>query len=142
VLAFWARVLALVACGPLLAPPTYCACRAGEPSVPQEHAPAAARPHTCGHCSHARNPHAEHPPEKPAQPAPADDHAPGCPAAAAGVERVRVAAPAAGAELPLPPVPMQGITLLPEPDDARPPDRPPRGRQGAPLYISHCALVL
>jgi hypothetical protein len=147
----------LVACGPLLIPPGFCVCKAGEAGCTplhrghaEVHGTDAAPTDAHDHCSHRHGPAedatsdrtqaglpAPHP-----HPAP-HDHAPGCPAATAGVERLQRVEPTADAS-PVPvPAAFVGFLLVPVTGGTRPPNPPTSAWPSSlPLYLSHRSLVI
>lgn len=153
-----ARILMLVACGPLLFPPGFCVCKAGD----GRHAPDQAATtssgleqktaHTATDCHHRHgisSPHhlvADRPCEPISHPAPAphdDHHIPGCPAASPAVERLQWSEPTPGVTDHLLPATFVVVQLLATANSPRPLDRPGTHRTvSLPLYLSHCSLVI
>ena len=154
-----ARILMLVACGPLLQPTGFCVCKAGgfggPSSVPaqgavevQSHDHAAGKKAgcTCSECSpigKGRITTTPTAPTPPAGPTPVKDHLPGCPASP-GADSLKwvdpspqlvtvLALPALDTLLTAEPA----LTVLPlaVPTSARWSSSPP-------LYLSHCSLVI
>lgn len=156
VLAILIRVLMLVACGPLLVPPGFCVCKAGVTSCTPPHRASAGEratpaepPHPTARCSHrhvATDATDFTPPGEPTTPAPAphdDDHAPGCPAATAGGERLQWVEPTADTTPVSVQVAFVGFALVPATGGCRPPDRRLVNRPcSPPLYLTHCSLVI
>jgi hypothetical protein len=155
-LAILVRVLMLVACGPLLVPPGFCVCNAGEAGCTPLHCEHVAAHGTDAapvdlpdHCSHRHGPaeatasdHVQAGLPTP-HPSPAPhDHAPGCPAATAGVERPQRVEPTADASPVLVPAPFVGFLLAPVTGGTRPPSPPTPWPSPLPLYLSHCSLVI
>lgn len=147
------RLLTLVACVPLLLPPGYCVCEAGDTGCMQ---PSRAKvagtitpppSHKTEGCSHRHVAQTvsgtalgDQPPQGPAAPIP-NDHSPGCPAASPAVERLQWSDPTPGVTAAL--LPVAFVALEPAPVAARPADRPCTRRHAAPpLYLSHCSLVI
>ncbi len=148
------RVLMLVACVPLLLPPGFCVCKAGESSCTPSHresigeqATTAEPPHSTARCSHRHDTSKVAsdftPPGEPTPPAPQDDHAPGCPAATVNSDRLQWVEPTADTT----PVAVQaefvGYLLVPATDGCPPPARQHVNRPcSPPLYLTHCSLVI
>lgn len=153
-MAILVRVLMLVACGPLLIPPGFCVCKAGVTSCTPSHRESVGRQATTAEShSTARCPHRHDTskaasestsPGEPTPPAPHDDdHAPGCPAATVGGDRLQWVEPTADTT----PVAVQaefvGFLLVPATGGCRPPDRQHINRPcSPPLYLTHCSLVI
>lgn len=153
-MAILVRVLMLVACGPLLVPPGFCVCKAGVTSCTPSHRESVggrattAEPHSTARCSHRHDASKvaseSTAPADPTPPAPHDnDHAPGCPAATVGGDRLQWVEPTADTT----PVAVQaafvGYLLVPTTDGCRPPDRQHFNRPcSPPLYLTHCSLVI
>lgn len=153
-----ARILMLVACGPLLQPTGYCVCKAGgfggpssvpvRESVevqPQGHAAGKKAGCTCSECAPAgkgRITTTPTAPTPPAGPSPVKDHLPGCPASP-GADSLKWVDPSPQlvTVLALPTL----VTLLTaEPALTVPPpaSTPARWSSSPPLYLSHCSLVI
>ena len=150
------RLLMLLACVPLLLPPGFCVCKAGDAGgtpLPYANASGAITPppsHDSERCSH---PHASQddsvavaPGEPTTHPAPApheDHHSPGCPAASPAVERPQWTEPTPGVTAALPLLPFIVAVFAPG-ANARPPahQRSLNWPSSLPLYLSHCSLVI
>lgn len=153
-----ARILMLVACGPLLQPTGFCVCKAGgfdgPSSVPaqgavevQSHGHAADKKAgcTCSECApvgKGRTTTSPAVPTPPGGPSPVKDHLPGCPASP-GADSLKWVDPSPQlvTVLALPAL----VTLLtPEPALTVPPPASPAARWSSspPLYLSHCSLVI
>lgn len=156
-MAILVRVLMLVACGPLLVPPGFCICKAGVTSCATSHRASVGVEGTAGEPSHstARCSHRHDAPKvasdlaspgEPTPPTPAphdDDHAPGCPAATVGGERVQWVEPTADTTPVTVQVAFVGVVLVPVAGGCRPPDRHHVNRPcSPPLYLTHCSLVI
>lgn len=153
-MAILVRVLMLVACGPLLVPPGYCICKAGVTSCTpplresvEVRGTESISSHSTARCSHRHDaPKAAHdftPPGEPTPPAPHDDHAPGCPAATVGGERLQWVEPTADTTPVAVRAAFVGFVLVPEMGGCLPPDRHVVNRPcSPPLYLTHCSLVI
>lgn len=148
------RVLMLVACVPLLLPPGYCMCKAGDTGCtppltkaagaitqpPSHKAEGCSHRHVAQNNSTAEAP-GDQPSQEPAAPTP-HDHNPGCPAASPAVERLQWSEPTPGATVALLPATFVVIALAPT-VVSRPTDPPGTHRPvSLPLYLSHCSLVI
>lgn len=151
-----ARILMLVACGPLLQPAGFCVCKArgfdGSSPVremvevhPHGHLAGKKAGCTCSECAPAgkeRTTKTPAAPTPPASPSPTDDHLPGCPASP-GADSLKwvdptpqlvtiLALPAVVSLLPMEPalhVPLPPFPVAP-------------WSSSPPLYLSHCSLVI
>lgn len=152
-----ARILMLVACGPLLQPTGYCVCKAGGfggPSsvpvrgtseVPHNSSTGKKAGCTCSHCAApaegqpAGDPVAQTPPAKPS---PADDHLPGCPASP-GADSLKWVDPSPQVVVVLALLEVVVIHAA-EPASVVPQAAPTSARYSSspPLYLSHCSLVI
>ncbi|MCU0705200.1 MAG: hypothetical protein MUF18_14600, partial [Fimbriiglobus sp.] len=85
-------------------------------------------------------------PGEPTPPAPSphdDDHAPGCPAATVGSDRLQWVEPTADTTPVTVLVAFVGVGVLPQPGLCRPPYRHAHVRScSPPLYLTHCSLVI
>ncbi|MFO0800527.1 MAG: hypothetical protein U0804_23920 [Gemmataceae bacterium] len=156
-MAILVRVLMLVACGPLLVPPGFCVCKAGVTScTPSQRASlgvegtTAETSHSTTRCSHRHDiPKVASDVASPGEqttPAPVphdDDHAPGCPAATVGGDRLQWVEPTADTAPVTVLVAFIGFVLVPEAGGCRPQDRTVvNWPTSSPLYLTHCSLVI
>jgi hypothetical protein len=144
-LAILARMLAFVACMPLLLPSGFCLCDAerGCPTASSHGASDSESPgHDCAHDLHRHDDFSAPANHSPSHHEP-DEHAPGCPAAVASMERVQTNETAIDLSLNLLNFEWSSFDPAAEPRcaDAVPyfadpwPDSPP-------LYLFHCSLVI
>lgn len=148
----------LVACVPLLFPPSFCVCKAGDGRHAPDQAAAASSgldqkiAYTTTDCHHRHGTPAAQPsvadiPGEPIScplPAPHDDHHnPGCPATSPAVERLQWSKPTPSVTIQLLLATFVVVEFLATANSPDPPDRTaPHHTAWLPLYLSHCSLVI